>query len=184
MTQQTLTPHVLAHHLHADTTPATRTAPTVAPAAPAAPTPIVEVRPAGPAPTHRVEFVLDGPAVNEATIALAAARADVVRLVPSAVLPTPMALRAMVATMEDEIEAVGRDRAAVRIVLDVETVLTADDTEAHRRRAALAHVEAFTSLTWAPSATRLVGTFEDVVDQARELGRRTGVDAVVLDVLG
>ncbi|WP_163275497.1 LLM class flavin-dependent oxidoreductase [Cellulomonas iranensis] len=143
--------------------------------------PRVEV--ARPAP-RGVEFLLDAAALDPTTIALAAARADVVRLVHSAALPTPAAVRALVSVLEDEIRAVGRDRAEVRVVLEVETVVAADEADAARRRTAVAYAEAFSGVTWSPSATWLVAPRDRVLRDAADLAARTGVDTVALALVG
>ncbi|WP_136518110.1 LLM class flavin-dependent oxidoreductase [Cellulomonas telluris] len=149
----------------------------------AAPASRVEVAGTAPAP-GRVEFRLDGDALTEAAVALAAARADVVRLVHSAALPTPASVRALVDVLEDEVRAVGRDRADVRLVLEVDAVVAADDADAARRRERLAYAEAFSGATWSATATWLVGTPARLVDDARDLAARTGVDAVALALVG
>jgi alkanesulfonate monooxygenase SsuD/methylene tetrahydromethanopterin reductase-like flavin-dependent oxidoreductase (luciferase family) len=131
-----------------------------------------------------VEFLLDAAALDPTTIALAAARADVVRLVHSAALPTPAAVRALVSVLEDEIRAVGRDRAEVRVVLEVETVVAADEADAARRRTAVAYAEAFSGVTWSPSATWLVAPRDRVLRDAADLAARTGVDTVALALVG
>ncbi|KSW16112.1 LLM class flavin-dependent oxidoreductase [Cellulomonas sp. B6] len=143
--------------------------------------PRVEV--AGPA-RRGVEFRLDADALDPTTIALAAARADVVRLVHSAALPTPAAVRALVSVLEDELRAVGRDRAEVRVVLEVETVVADDEADAARRRTAVAYAEAFSGLTWSPSATWLVAPRDAVRTAALVLAARTGVDTVALVLVG
>ncbi len=155
---------------------------TRAPHVPAA-RPRVEVATPGPA-AGLVEFLLDADALTETTVALAAARADVVRLVHSAALPTPAAVRALVDVLEDEVRAVGRDRAEVRLVLEVEAVVAADHADAARRRERLAYAEAFSGATWAPTATWLVAPAEALVRDAAALADRTGVDAVALALVG
>lgn len=148
-----------------------------------APHPRVEVTADRPAP-GRVEFLLDADALTETSIALAAARADVVRLVHSAALPTPASVRALVDVLEDEVRAVGRDRAEVRLVLEVEAVVAADAADAARRRERLAYAEAFSGLTWAPTATWLVAPVDALVREAADLAARTGVDTVSLALVG
>lgn len=156
---------------------------TRAPHAAAAPArPRVEV--AGPARTAGVEFVLDADALTETTVALAAARADVVRLVHSAALPTPASVRALVAVLEDEVRAVGRDRTEVRLVLEVEAVVADDAADAARRRERLAYAEAFAGLSWSPTAAWLVAPAAALVAEAAALTARTGVDAVALALVG
>ncbi|CAN5168207.1 hypothetical protein BH11ACT1_BH11ACT1_16600 [soil metagenome] len=117
---------------------------------------------------------------SEAGLALGAARADVVRLGFSAGVPSIAAMRQLVAAVEEEIAAVGRDRSSVRIVLDVEVVVADDDAAARRKRAVLDHLDALAGITWAPSATRVVAAPRGVVDAAVTLGERVGADEVVL----
>lgn len=131
-----------------------------------------------------VEFLLDAEALDATTLALAAARADVVRIVHSAALPTAASVRALVGVLEDEVAAVGRDRDAVRVVLEVETVVAADATDADRRRTHVAYAEAFAGLTWSPSSTWIVAPADQVVARAQALAARTGVDAVALAPVG
>ncbi|ADG75834.1 hypothetical protein Cfla_2951 [Cellulomonas flavigena DSM 20109] len=144
--------------------------------------PRVEI--AGHASRADVEFLLDADALDTTTLALAAARADVVRIVHSAALPTVAAVRALVTVLEDEVRAVGRDRHEVRLVLEVEAVVAADDADAARRRQAVAYAEAFAALTWSPSATWLVGTPARLAADARALAESTGVDTVALALVG
>lgn len=134
--------------------------------------------------TGGVEFLLDADALDVTTVALAAARADVVRIVHSAALPTVAAVRALVDVLDDEVRAVGRDRHEVQVVLEVETVVAADDADAVRRRQAVAYAEAFAALTWSPSATWLVAPVEHVTTRAEALARATGVDTVALALVG
>lgn len=131
-----------------------------------------------------VEFRLDAASLDPTTLALAAARADVVRIVHSAALPTVAAVRALVSVLDDEVRAVGRARADVRVVLEVEAVVATDDADAARRRTAVAYAEAFAGLTWAPSATWLVATPHRLVADAAALAARTGVDTVALALVG
>ncbi|GIG40277.1 hypothetical protein [Cellulomonas phragmiteti] len=131
-----------------------------------------------------VEFLLDADALDPTTLALAAARADVVRVVHSAALPTEAAVRALVSVLEDEVAAVGRDRRDVRLVLEVEAVVAADDADVARRRTAIAYAEAFAALTWSPSATWLVAPLDRLSSDAAALAARTGVDAVALALVG
>lgn len=158
-----------------------RATPRLASARPVAPT-VVVADPAARA--TGVEFLLDADALDPTTVALAAARADVVRVVHSAALPSPAAVRALVSVLEDEVRAVGRDRRDVRIVLEVETVVADDAADARRRRTAVAYAEAFSGLTWSPSATWLVAPRDRVVEQAAALAARTGVDTVALALVG
>lgn len=113
-------------------------------------------------------------------LALAAARADAVHLSFSAQVPTVAAMAELVGRLEDEIAAVGRERAGVRIVLDLDVLPTADADVARRKRSYLEHLDALAGLTWAPSATRLVAPPEAVVGTAVDLARRVGADGVVL----
>ncbi|MBO0920175.1 hypothetical protein J1G42_04955 [Cellulomonas sp. zg-ZUI222] len=145
--------------------------------------PAVEVAPTVP-DREVAEFLLDADSLDPTTLALAAARADVVRVVHSAAVPTPAAVRALVEVLEDEVRAVGRDRGDVRVVLEVEAVVAADAADAARRRAAVAYAEAFAALTWSPSATWLVAPPEVLVADAAALAARTGVDAVALALVG
>lgn len=155
-----------------------------------APAPAVTVRP-GRAARTAVAVVVPGPQPDgsaplvfrpesEAGVTLGAARADVVRLGFSARVPSLAAMRRLVEAVEDEIAAVGRDRSSVRIVLDVEVVLTDDDAAARRKRAQLDHLDALAGIAWAPSGTRVVAATPDVVNAAVELGERVGADEVVL----
>ncbi|WP_258724645.1 hypothetical protein [Cellulomonas sp. NS3] len=113
-------------------------------------------------------------------LALAAARADAVHLSFSAQVPTVAAMTALVEQLEDEIAAVGRERAGVRIVLDLDVLPTADADTARRKRSYLEHLDALAGLTWTPSATRVVAAPEAVVGTAVDLARRVGADGVVL----
>ncbi|UZN02643.1 hypothetical protein [Cellulomonas sp. S1-8] len=154
---------------------------TTRPARPAAPT--VEV--VGHAPrTGATEFRLAADALDPTTLALAAARADVVRIVHSAALPTVAAVRALVSVLEDEVRAVGRDRDDLRLVLEVEAVVAADAADAARRRTSVAYAEAFAALTWSPSSTWLVAPVGRLTQDAAALAARTGVDTVALALVG
>lgn len=113
-------------------------------------------------------------------LALAAARADAVHLSFSARVPTVAAMAALVEELEAEIAAVGRERAGVRIVLDLDVLPTADADVARRKRSYLEHLDALAGLTWAPSATRVVAPPEALVGAAVDLARRVGADGVVL----
>jgi alkanesulfonate monooxygenase SsuD/methylene tetrahydromethanopterin reductase-like flavin-dependent oxidoreductase (luciferase family) len=142
------------------------------------PRPIVAVDAPGPQPDGSAPLVFRPE--SEAGLALGAARADVVRLGFSARVPSVAAMRRLVSAVEGEITAVGRDRASVRIVLDVEVVLAADDAAARRKRAHLDHLDALAGIAWAPSGTRVVAAPAGVVPAAVELGERVGADEVVL----
>lgn len=145
--------------------------------------PAVEV--VGHAPRRAgVEFLLDADALDTTTVALAAARADVVRIVHSAALPTVAAVRALVSVLEDEIRAVGRDRHDVQVVLEVEAVVAADAADVARRRTAIAYAEAFAALSWSPSATWLVAPLDRLPAEAADVAARTGVDTVALALVG
>jgi hypothetical protein len=98
---------------------------------------------------------------SETAIALAAARADVIRLEFSVAVPTVGALARVVA-------------------LDLEVVLAADARTARRKRSHLEYLDALAGLGWSPAATRVVTTPELLAAEVRELARRAGVDAVVL----
>lgn len=158
-------------------------APTRAPRPAPSTGPTVEVAGRAAAPGV-VEFRLDADALDPTAIALAAARADVVRIVHSAALPTPAAVRALVSVLEDEVRAVGRARHDVRVVLEVEAVVARDAADAVRRRTAVGYAEAFAALTWSPSATWLVAPADRLAADAAALARRTGVDTVALALVG
>ncbi|NKY08357.1 LLM class flavin-dependent oxidoreductase, partial [Cellulomonas hominis] len=117
---------------------------------------------------------------SETAIALAAARADVIRLEFSVAVPTVGALARVVALVEEAVAEAGRDRAEVRVVLDLEVVLAADARTARRKRSHLEYLDALAGLGWSPAATRVVTTPELLAAEVRELARRAGVDAVVL----
>ncbi|AEI13239.1 LLM class oxidoreductase [Cellulomonas gilvus] len=133
---------------------------------------------------RHVEFVLDEGSLNPTTLALAGARADVVRIRFSAALPTHPAVRALVAMLDDEVAAVGRTRDELRVVLEVETVVADDEADAARRRANLAYTAAFSHAAWSPESTWLVAPVERLAEEASALARRTGVDAVHLHLTG
>ncbi|QGQ18412.1 LLM class flavin-dependent oxidoreductase [Cellulomonas sp. JZ18] len=157
---------------------------TRAPHVPAAPASSrVEVAGAAPAP-GAVELRLDAATLTGTGVALAASRADVVRLVHSAALPTPASVRALVAVLEDGVHAVGRARSDVRLVLEVDAVVAADEDDAARRRERIAYAEAFSGATWAATATWLVAPVTRLVAEAAALAARTGVDAVALALVG
>ncbi|UJP40067.1 hypothetical protein [Cellulomonas palmilytica] len=139
---------------------------------------------AAPAPRHVTEFVIDDATLVPTTLALAAARADVIRVRHGAGLPTHASVRALVAMLDDEVAAVGRSRDDVTVVLEVETVVADDEDDAARRRGHLAYSAAFSHLAWQADATMLVAAPGTVVDEAAELARRTGVDRVELVLVG
>lgn len=157
---------------------------------PAGPDPAARVAPAGPlaaagpdihvgSPDYGVRTVEFRPG-SETAIALAAARADVIRLEFSVAVPTVGALARVVALVEEAVADAGRDRAEVRVVLDLEVVLAADERTARRKRSHLEYLDALSGLGWSPAATRVVTTPALLAAEARELGRRAGVDGVVL----
>lgn len=143
--------------------------------APVAPGPAVHVRTPGGG-VRTVEFRPG----SESAIALAAARADVIRLDFSVAVPSLGALTRVVALVEDAIADVGRDRSEVRVLLDLEVVLAADELAARRKRSQLEYLDALAGLTWSPAATRVVTTRDRLADEVRELALRAGVDGVVL----
>jgi alkanesulfonate monooxygenase SsuD/methylene tetrahydromethanopterin reductase-like flavin-dependent oxidoreductase (luciferase family) len=120
---------------------------------------------------------------SQSAIALAAARADVIRLGFSVVVPSVGALSRVVALVEEEIAATGRDRAEVRVLLDVDVVLAADERTARRKRSHLEYLDALAGLSWSPAATRVVTTADRLAVEVHELAERTGVDGVVLHPL-
>jgi alkanesulfonate monooxygenase SsuD/methylene tetrahydromethanopterin reductase-like flavin-dependent oxidoreductase (luciferase family) len=148
------------------------------PAAPVRPRPTVDVR----TPDYGVRTVEFRPG-SESAITLAAARADVIRLGFSVVVPSIGALARVVALVEEEIAAVGRDRAEVRVLLDLDVVLAADERSARRKRSHLEYLDALAGLSWSPSATRVVTTAERLAAEVHELAERAGVDGVVLHPL-
>jgi alkanesulfonate monooxygenase SsuD/methylene tetrahydromethanopterin reductase-like flavin-dependent oxidoreductase (luciferase family) len=120
---------------------------------------------------------------SESAVAQAAARADVIRLGFSVVVPSVGALARVVALVEEEIAATGRDRAEVRVLLDVDVVLAADERTARRKRSHLEYLDALAGLSWSPAATRVVTTADRLAAEVHELAERTGVDGVVLHPL-
>lgn len=144
-------------------------------AAPAAPGPDIHVG----SPDYGVRTVELRPG-SETAIALAAARADVIRLEFSVAVPTVGALARVVALVEEAVADAGRDRAEVRVVLDLEVVLASDERTARRKRSHLEYLDALSGLGWSPAATRVVTTPALLAAEVRELARRAGVDGVVL----
>ncbi|HEY0188734.1 MAG TPA: hypothetical protein VGC67_14680 [Cellulomonas sp.] len=144
----------------------------------ARPAPTVHVR----TPDYGVRTVEFRPG-SESAIALAAARADVIRLGFSVVLPSIGALARVVALIDEEIAAVGRERAEVRVLLDLDVVLAADERTARRKRSHLEYLDALAGLSWSPAATRVVTTADRLAAEVRELAERAGVDGVVLHPL-
>lgn len=130
------------------------------------------------------EFVIDDSTLDPTTIALAAARADVIRIRLGAGLPTYGAVRALVAMLDDEVAAVGRDRDDLVVVLEVEAVVAADRAEAARRRGNLAYVAAFSHVAWQPDETMIVAPLDALADEVAAVVRRTRVDAVDLALVG
>ncbi|CAM5784517.1 LLM class flavin-dependent oxidoreductase [Cellulomonas persica] len=146
--------------------------------------PVVRAPHDEPAPRRGPEFVIDDSTLDPTTIALAAARADVIRLRHGAGLPTYAAVRALVRMLDDEVAAVGRDRDDVLVVLEVETVVAADEADAERRRGHLAYAAAFSHLSWQPGETMIVAPLDALAVEVDEVVRRTGVDAVELALVG
>ncbi|QHT56963.1 hypothetical protein GXP71_13330 [Cellulomonas sp. H30R-01] len=131
-----------------------------------------------------VEVVVASAALDDVTLLRSAASADTVRIRYSPTLATPTAVDVLVAVLEGHLLATGRQRGDVRVVLEVETVVADDETDAARRRANLSYAEAFSGLAWRPSSTWLVGTPDRVRADAAALVAATGVDAVVLALVG
>ncbi|HEY0214925.1 MAG TPA: hypothetical protein VGC57_00865 [Cellulomonas sp.] len=152
--------------------------PVVEPVPAAAARPTIHVR----TPDYGVRTVEFRPG-SESAIALAAARADVIRLEFSVIVPSVGALARVAALVDEEIAAVGRDRSEVRVLLDVEVVLAADERSARRKRSHLEYLDALSGLSWSPAATRVVTTADRLADEVRELADRAGVDGVVLHPL-
>lgn len=161
-----------------------RTTPPVglAPVAAAVPSPVAAPDIHVGSPDYGVRTVEFRPG-SETAIALAAARADVIRLEFSVAVPTVGALARVVALVEEALAEAGRDRAEVRVVLDLEVVLAADERTARRKRSHLEYLDALAGLGWSPAATRVVTTPDLLAAEVRELARRAGVDAVVLHPL-
>lgn len=126
------------------------------------------------------DVTLHDSALDGATIAGVVARADVIRIRFSPALPSPVAVRALVGLLDDEIARAGRARDAVRVVLEVETVVARDEADAARRRSHLAYTAAFSHTPRSTEQTWLVAPVEALADAARTLARRTGVDRVEL----
>ncbi len=152
-------------------------APVAAPraASPAAAEPTIHVR----TPDYGVRTVEFRPG-SETAIVLAASRADVIRLEFSVAVPSVGALARVAALVDESVAEVGRDRTEVRVLLDLEVVLAADERTARRKRSQLEHLDALAGLSWSPAATRVVTTPDRLVEEVRELARRAGVDGVVL----
>ncbi|VTR77694.1 hypothetical protein [Cellulomonas hominis] len=171
-------PAAAARHLPVVLPLARRHAP--APAHPAAPAPDPTIHVL--APDCGVRTVESRPG-SESAIALAAVHADVIRLEFSVAVPSVGALSRVAALVEEAVAASGRDRAGVRVLLDLEVVLAGDERTARRKRSQLEHLDALAGLTWSPADTRVVTTADRLVDEVRELARRAGVDGVVLHPL-
>ncbi|WP_282948402.1 hypothetical protein [Cellulomonas endometrii] len=169
-------PAAAARHLPVVLPLARRHAP--APAHPPAPDPTIHVL----APDYGVRTVESRPG-SESAIALAAVHADVIRLEFSVAVPSVGALSRVAALVEEAVAASGRDRAEVRVLLDLEVVLAGDERTARRKRSQLEHLDALAGLTWSPADTRVVTTADRLVAEVRELARRAGVDGVVLHPL-
>ncbi|MDC7122461.1 hypothetical protein OMK64_13050 [Cellulomonas fimi] len=131
-----------------------------------------------------VEVVVAGAALDDVALLRSASAADTVRVRYSPTLTTTTAVDALVAVLEGHLLAAGRRRSDVRVVLEVETVVADDEADAARRRANLSYAEAFSGLAWRPSSTWLVGTAERVRADAAALVAATGVDEVVLVLVG
>ncbi|GEA80012.1 hypothetical protein [Cellulomonas uda] len=135
-------------------------------------------------PRHVTEFVIDDSTLVPTTLALAAARADVIRVRHGAGLPTHAAVRALVAMLDGEMAALGRPRSDVTVVLEVETVVADDARDAARRRGHLAYAAAFSHLAWHVDATMLVAPLDALAAEAAQVARRAGVDRVELALVG
>lgn len=120
---------------------------------------------------------------SESAIAVAARTADVIRLEFSVAVPSAGALARVAALVDEALAEQGRDRAGVRVLLDLEVVLAGDERTARRKRSQLEHLDALAGLTWSPADTRVVTTADRLVAEVRELATRAGVDGVVLHPL-
>lgn len=120
---------------------------------------------------------------SESAIVVAARTADVVRLGFSVAVPSVGALARVVALVDEAVADAGRDRAEVRVLLDLEVVLAGDDRIARRKRSQLEYLDALAGLTWSPADTRVVTTADRLVVEVQELAGRAGVDGVVLHPL-
>ncbi len=121
---------------------------------------------------------------DEAQAVLAPARVDTVRVRFGPDARTPEAVRRLVDRIEEAVAALRRDRASLRILLDVHVVVVPDEASAERRRALFATNDAMASLGWAASATWVVAPEWRVAADATALAARTGVDGVVLLPIG
>jgi alkanesulfonate monooxygenase SsuD/methylene tetrahydromethanopterin reductase-like flavin-dependent oxidoreductase (luciferase family) len=140
--------------------------------------PAVHVR----TPAYGVRTVEARPG-SESAIAVAARTADVIRLGFSVAVPSVGALARVAALVEDALADAGRDRAEVRVLLDLEVVLAGDERTARRKRSHLEYLDALAGLSWAPADTRVVTTADRLVAEVVEVARRAGVDGVVLHPL-
>ncbi|WP_454049959.1 hypothetical protein [Cellulomonas sp. Marseille-Q8402] len=151
--------------------------------------PVAAVRPLGPAPVVHVRTPAYGVRTvearpgSEAAITVAARTADVIRLGFSAAVPSIGALARVTALVEDALAEAGRDRAEVRVLLDLEVVLADDERSARRKRSQLEYLDALAGLSWAPADTRVVTTAGRLLAEVVEVARRAGVDGVVLHPL-
>jgi alkanesulfonate monooxygenase SsuD/methylene tetrahydromethanopterin reductase-like flavin-dependent oxidoreductase (luciferase family) len=134
------------------------------------------------APAYGVRTVEARPE-SESGIAVAARTADVIRLGFSVAVPSVGALARVAALVEDALADAGRDRAEVRVLLDLEVVLAGDEGTARRKRSHLEYLDALAGLSWAPADTRVVTTADRLVAEVGEVARRAGVDGVVLHPL-
>ncbi|GAA3803289.1 hypothetical protein [Cellulomonas soli] len=128
--------------------------------------------------TARTDVVVFHPR-SATAVTLAAARADVVRLEFSSAWPDVPALRGAVAMLREELDALGRPRAEVRVELAVEVVVVADARAAATTRTRFEMLDALAGV--APHVTRgsLVGTSDELRTQVQALARRVGADTVV-----
>ncbi|TKR24100.1 hypothetical protein FA014_07780 [Cellulomonas hominis] len=134
------------------------------------------------APAYGVRTVEARPG-SESAIAVAARTADVIRLGFSVAVPSVGALARVAALVDDALVEAGRDRAEVRVLLDLEVVLAGDEGTARRKRSHLEYLDALAGLSWAPADTRVVTTADRLVAEVGEVARRAGVDGVVLHPL-
>lgn len=141
-------------------------------------------RSTAPARALVTEVVVADAALDDVALLRSAAAADTVRIRFSPTLTTATAVAALVAVLEGHLLAAGRRRTDVRVLLEVETVVADDEADAARRRENLAYAEAFSGLAWRSSSTWLVGTADQVRAEAAALAAATGVDAVVLALVG
>jgi alkanesulfonate monooxygenase SsuD/methylene tetrahydromethanopterin reductase-like flavin-dependent oxidoreductase (luciferase family) len=140
--------------------------------------PAIHVR----APAYGVRTVEQRPG-SESAIVVAARTADVIRLAFSVAVPSVGALARVAALVDEALAEQGRPRAEVRVLLDLEVVLAADERTARRKRSQLEHLDALAGLTWSPADSRVVTTADRLVAEVRELALRAGVDGVVLQPL-